>query len=210
MNTFDRELPLIQSARAGNVAARNELIMQWKPLLIKCIMKAVPRGEPEAYLGAAFILCLRFVDLYDPAHGCTFATYMGRHMPSLIRSEVWDEGGAARRPKLRSMKVVKTYAENIRKLKRPASVERGGRDGEPLPLASRKADVDDFLEREKQLIEIEAALATLDPKTAAMVRLRIQGRTHGEIGQGFGLRHGAVSVRLSKAFRKIAELTKAA
>ncbi len=184
-STFERDLPLIREAQAGNVAARNELIMRWQGMLILHISRAVPNSDPYEHLGRAFLLCLRFVERFDPARGVAFSTYIGAHMPSLIRGSIWEEGGVCRRTPYRTLY---RSSEKTKQLtcnaSFPRSIERHGRNDSVMPFeAPQGPDVGDSLDA---IDIIDEASHILTKQQAEAIRLRMKGLTLGQIGVVMG------------------------
>ena len=72
-------LQLLERARAGDVAARNEVIEQhveFMRMLINKYLCPIRHGErTSSYLGEATIGLIRAINRYDPAAGASFTTF---------------------------------------------------------------------------------------------------------------------------------------
>lgn len=80
------ENALIKAAKRGDLAARNELLRTYMPVLrqrVKVYSKA-PVPEP-ALVGEAMKLLLYAVERYDPSKGVTFRTFLGHTLQGLYR-----------------------------------------------------------------------------------------------------------------------------
>lgn len=196
MTSFGRDMPLVLAAQGGDTDAQNELFLRWRPLVIRTIAKAVPKEDPHDYLGHAFELFVRFIKGFDPSRGTSFVTYFSAHLQWLMFSAVWDEGGAAKRPKWRSMRRV---SEKVREAAaRVTFVKSVEQDADVLGLKDKlvsKCPID----REHRAEAIDEALQILPDQIAEVATLRARGLTFAQIGLVMGCSRGRTQQLWAKA-----------
>jgi RNA polymerase sigma factor (sigma-70 family) len=97
--TADEERSLGRRIRAGDMAARAELVSRNAPLAMYVATRMKPRGCSREDMAQIGILGLyQAVDHFDPERGVQFATYAVHWIHQAIRLELWQTGCLVRVP----------------------------------------------------------------------------------------------------------------
>jgi RNA polymerase sigma factor (sigma-70 family) len=219
--TADEERELGRRIRAGDRAARNELVERNMPLVFR--IAAGVRGDNSDAIQEGAMGLLRAADMFDPDRGFRFTTYASRwivafmmrgvdrdplvHVPAHVKVLI-------RRDERRDAAEGKpTEPEKVRAMKMRARVAMSG-----AWSMSRRHDDGDAIgdavpARESgtpEPDEIEAvmhAVGRLAPREAEIIRRRIWGdETLKEIGLQLGITREYVQQIEARAFDKLREM----
>ncbi len=159
----------ILAAQAGDVAARNAIIVRTMPLARFLVRRVRPRSEAEAedLQSESVFALMRAIDTYKLNAGTTFGTWAGWWIRARLTRQRWPktaEGVASRRTVSLNKKLPDDQTEFIDLLE----------DNGPIPD-------EQLVEKSEQKI-LARLIATLPEHHQRVITLRFQGKTLEEIG----------------------------
>lgn len=177
------ETELIQAAQAGDIGARNALIVGNLPFIHWQARRLGAKGWPlehaELVTEGVFGL-IRAIDLFDASHGCRLITLAAWHVRQRMTR-------AARRARGAATVAVHANTPEAREARRPAvSLDAPiGDDGDPL--VTTLPDPRPSPEEATACRELAGIIATLDPRSASILRRRFAGERLEAIGTDLGV-----------------------
>jgi RNA polymerase sigma-70 factor, ECF subfamily len=180
---IDEDRALVDSARAGDRAAFNRLIVQYQHRIVGlcCGMLEDPvEGQDAAQ--EAFVKAYRALGRFKG--DSRFSTWLYRIAVNTCRNRRrswWS--------RLRSRAVRVDHGET-----------RDGEESRPVQLADTRMSPDKDLERHRIVAHVRKALSTLPPIHRELILLRdVQGLSYEEIEAAVGVSLGTVKSRLARA-----------
>lgn len=210
--TKEEERELIAKAQSGDINARNTLIERNKGLMAETAFKHARKfgGDKDAFLGVATMALMFSIEHFDPKFG-RLSTYAVIAMRRWIARDAFEQGGVMYVPGAyaggkgweRAPKHIKDAVARARR--RPLSTDLSA-DSDGATLGERLAF------REEQRMEdgpswedVAGAIAKLDDRLQAIIRLRMEGLTAVETAAAIGISRQRVLQLEWAAYRKIRE-----
>lgn len=201
----EEEARLAWTARFGPPATRSEarekLIMSCVPLAARVSFEFSGKGiEDDDLLQTAMLALVHAVDCFEPwrkqGRLSTFVVFLVRLW---LRGHVWERSRPIRLPPYNGVIQNRSNAAKASRVRQcwdvPERVEE---------LSVKDDDVADAELREKQRSFFHEALSTLLPvRTAEILRMRLDGMTHREIGMVFGLSRQRIKQIIDDALNRI-------
>lgn len=202
------KLALVARAQAGDLEARNEMVVRNMPLVASIARRMAPRDVGAASQEGAIGL-IEAIGRYDPGRGATFATHatwwirreIHRHLrkSAMIRVDWRQDGEGEGLPERKSVGasvrayVLRAKAREARTAAMSLSkkVERSGTN-----TSGRKTTLGDTIPAREEYVEpdskdgaaVEAAMARLAPRLAEIVVARVyREETLAEVGERVGV-----------------------
>lgn len=224
--TREENRELIRRAQAGDVEAREEMILRNMPL-VKTVASRMATRDVEDAIQEGTIGLIRAIDRFDLARGTEFSTYampkirqaiqVGWMNAMLIRVDRRQGGGddGSDEMPVRSNAGFVTQAFVLRAKARAARapaastsrpVHRAGRAlmtvGDTIPAREEAGG-----SREEKADEVKAALARLEPRYAEIITRRVwRGETLRQVGAQAGISYEWVRLLEKEAYAKLREM----
>ena len=181
------ECSLFNSMREGNISARAELILAYRPLVIR-IARDLTRTRPDLFedaKGDGFLGLITAVDRFQPAKGTAFFWFAHRGITWAIKSGYRATGSLIRRPM------------NTRKERYRAPPVRFQRYADHLAAPPDRIDPDDWA-------ELTARLACLTAGERDLITAYYGDRESlKEIGKRLDVSYQTVLNRITRAMGKM-------
>lgn len=179
----DRDEPaLIAAAQAGDIDARNRLIVANMGLIHTAVSRELPRHiDPAEWHAVGIIGFIRAIMGFDESKGFRLSTYGMKCVRLYTRTQFSTKGRFIHRPHTVSQKNKAVY-EQIR----CCSLDTSDADGRTRMdgVRSREAYADD---RSEQLEALRSAMQHIDRRERDILVLRAEGLTLGQIADRLGI-----------------------
>jgi RNA polymerase sigma factor (sigma-70 family) len=181
----EHETALIIAAQAGDITARNDLVMLHKGWCHKQAnyWSHQLRGhEFDDLLHFAVLGLMRSVDRFDVSNGFTFLTYAAKAIQTEIKLRAFTTNSVVYIP-------VKILGTDIEQRARKARSISSGLEKDRFDISdgTRGRDAADSLDASEAITRLRAAIETLDPRVRSVIRWRLEERTQNDIGIALGV-----------------------